>query len=104
MSQTVVFGGDCKRSTLFREKLFEELEMFICGCDEGRYDAERGELNHETGKGKEVIISILSSFIGAKLDVVGSFVAPALVLLLLGIGKITKNAWCEMQKELKQRK
>lgn len=102
MSQTVSFGGDKKHSTIFREKIFEEVEKFICGCDDGRYDNERAQLSEETGKGKEFIISLMSAAIGAHLGVAGAFVAPVIVLIFLSLGKIVKNAWCETQIKLRE--
>lgn len=103
-SNTVPFGGEKNRSSIFREKVFEELEKFICGCDEGRYDKDREELEAQKDLSKEAIISVLSACIGSYIGVTGAFIAPVIVLLLLSIGKIVKNAWCEMRKDLSQKK
>lgn len=100
-SNTAQFGGEHKRSSLFREKVFEELEKFICGCDDGRYDNAREELNKYGDMTKETIISVMSAAIGGTIGVAGAFVAPIIVFILLSLGQITKNAWCEMRKELK---
>lgn len=97
MSQTVAFGGE-KKHSVFRDKLFEELEKFICGCDDGRYEAERKELQETSTKGKDAILCAISGAIGAQIGVAGVFVAPALVLIFQSIGKIVINAWCETQK------
>lgn len=97
MSQTVVFGGE-KKHSVFRDKFFEELEKFICGCDDGRYEAERKELLETSTKGKEAILYAISAAIGAQMGVAGAFVAPALVLIFQSTGKIVINAWCETQK------
>lgn len=100
-SNTAQFGGEHKRSSLFREKVFEEVEKFICGCDEGRYDNAREELSKQGDMTKEAIISLMSAAIGSTIGVAGAFIAPIIVLILLSIGQITKNAWCEMRKALK---
>ena len=100
-SNTAQFGGEHKRSSLFREKVFEELEKFICGCDDGRYDNAREELNKYGDMTKETIIRVMSAAIGGTIGVAGAFVAPIIVFILLSLGQITKNAWCEMRKELK---
>lgn len=98
ISQTVVFGGDGKKKNIFRDKLFEEVEKFVCGCDDGRYDKEREELGNNADYAKETIISVISASIGAQLGVAGTFIAPAIVLIFQSLGKIVINAWCEAQK------
>lgn len=98
ISQTVTFGGEGKKNNIFRDKLFEEIEKFICGCDDGRYDKEREELNNNANYAKETIISVMSAAIGAQLGVAGAFVAPVIVLIIQSLGKIIINAWCEAQK------
>ena len=97
-SNTFKFGGEKKLSSVFRDKVFEELEKFICGCDEGRYSKERDEIDGHVDTKKETIISIMSAAIGGTIGVAGAYVAPIIVLLLLGIGKVVKNAWCETMK------
>lgn len=101
-SNTFKFGGEHKKSSIFRDKVFEEVEKFICGCDDGRYDKEREELNSQTDLTKEAIISALSAAIGNYIGVAGAFIAPVVVLIFLSTGKIVKNAWCEMMKEKKK--
>lgn len=100
-SNTVQFGGEHKQPSVFREKVFEEVEKFICGCDEGRYDSAREELNKQGNMTKEAIISVMSAAIGSVIGVAGAFIAPIIVLILLNTGQIVKNAWCESRKELK---
>lgn len=100
-SNTAQFGGEHKKPSVFREKVFEEVEKFICGCDEGRYDSSREELNKQGNTTKEAIISVMSAAIGGVIGVAGAFIAPIIVLILLSIGKIVKNAWCETRKVLK---
>ena len=100
-SNTAQFGGDHKQSSVFREKVFEELEKFICGCDDGRYENAREELDKQGDVTKEVIISVMSAAIGSVIGVAGAFIAPIIVLLLLALGAIVKNAWCETRNALK---
>ncbi len=99
---TAQFGGEHNRSSVFREKVFEEVEKFICGCDDGRYDKDREKLNEQGDLTKEAIISVMSAAIGGSIGVAGVYIAPVIVLILLNIGKIVKNAWCEMMKEKKE--
>lgn len=100
-ANTVQFGGEHKKPSVFREKVFEEVEKFICGCDEGRYDNAREELNKQGDLTKEAIISVMSAAIGSVIGVAGAFIAPIIVLILLSIGQIVRNAWCETRKALK---
>lgn len=97
-SNTYKFGGEKRHSSIFREKVFEELEKFICGCDDGRYSKERKELEEHADYSKEVIISVISAAIGNSIGVASVYIAPVIVLLLLSIGKVVKNAWCETMK------
>lgn len=101
-SFTAQFGGEHNRSSVFREKVFEEVEKFICGCDDGRYDKEREKLTEQGDLTKEAIISVMSAAIGGCIGVAGVYIAPVIVLILLSIGKIVKNAWCEMMKERRE--
>lgn len=100
-SNTAQFGGEHSRSSVFREKVFDEFEKFICGCDDGRYDNDRDKLNEQGDLTKDAIISALSASIGSYIGVAAAFIAPVIVLILLSTGKIVKNAWCEMRKEMK---
>jgi hypothetical protein len=100
-SNTAQFGGEHNKSSVFREKVFDEFEKFICGCDDGRYANDRDKLNKQGDMAKEAIISSISASIGCYLGVAAAFIAPVIVLILLSTGKIFKNAWCETQKEMK---
>ena len=97
-SNTAKFGGENK-SKIYRDKVLEELEKFLCGNEQ--YDEERKKISEHTDKSREYIVGVLSTSIGSSLGVAGAFIAPVVVLLLLSIGKMALNAWCEMRKELK---
>lgn len=103
MPETVAFGGDGRKSIVFRENLFMELEKLICGCDEGQYDGTRAELKSIAESGKASILSLLSAAIGAHFGVSAAFLAPAIVLLIQGLGSITIQAWCETQKAKREK-
>lgn len=100
-SCTYKFGGEHNRSSIFRDKIFDELEKFICGCDDGRYDTDRNNLNEQKDLTKDAIISVIAAAIGNYIGVAAAFIAPVLVLIFLSSGKIVVNAWCEMMKETK---
>lgn len=99
MEQTVVFGGEGKTKHGYREKIFIELEKFVCGCDDGTYDGERNQLKENGIAGKEYIISLLSAAIGAQLGLAAAFIAPTIVLIFQSLGKITIKAWCAQVQE-----
>ena len=59
MPETVAFGGDGKKSIVFRENLFMELEKLICGCDEGQYDGTRAELKSIAEANNKSVILVI---------------------------------------------
>ncbi len=99
-SNTAKFGGDSSHSTIYREKVVEEIAKFLCGNDT-TYEEERKKLNEQSDKSQKYIIGVLSTAIGLQLGVAGVFIAPVIVLIIISMGKICINAWCEMRKEIK---
>lgn len=93
------FGGDLKKTKIYREKLFDEVEKFICGDE--RYEEDRKKIHISSDKSQKYIIGVMSIAIGKTLGVAGAFIAPVIVLLIISIGKLAINAWCEMRKEIK---
>lgn len=83
----------------YSEYVFKEIHKLLCGNP--TYSEERNELNNILKKNgsKEAIISCISAAIGSQLGLASAFVAPAVVLLLMTVGKVTVNAWCEMHQE-----
>jgi hypothetical protein len=98
-SNTAKFGGDVNASKIYREKLLDELEKFLCGNKQ--YDAARKEIGQNSVKTKEYLIGALSTAIGAHIGIAATFIAPAIVLFLINIAKMPLNAWCAMRTELK---
>lgn len=97
-SNTAKFGG-LNKTKIYREKVLEELEKFLCGNE--KYEEERNKISESTDKSREYVIGVLSTAIGSSLGTAGTFIAPVIVLMILNIGKMALNAWCEMRKELK---
>lgn len=102
-SNTAKFGGDSSHSTIYREKVVEEIEKFLCG-NEPSYEEEREKLKEQSDKSQKYIIGVLSTAIGSQLGVAGVFIAPVIVLIIISMGKICINAWCEMRKEIKKKR
>lgn len=97
-AQTAAFGGEKEHLKVYREKITDEIEKFICGTDES-YSAEREKLQNNSDATQQYIVGVLSTAIGAHLGVAGAFIAPVIVLVIISFSKIALNAWCEMRKE-----
>jgi hypothetical protein len=82
-ANTAKFGGEPNKTKIYRDKLLEELEKFICG--DAQYEDDRKKIGESADKSQKYII--------------GVFIAPVIVLLILSIGKMAVNAWCAMRKE-----
>lgn len=82
----------------YYDYVLRELHKLLCG--DPAYSEERKEMESILKKdgAKEAIISFISAAIGAKLGLASAFIAPAIVLLIIAIGKVTINAWCEMHR------
>ncbi len=97
-AQTAGFGGDNSHFKLYREKVIDELEKFVCGTDDS-YQVDRERINEKADATREYIIGVLSAGIGSHLGVSGAFIAPIIVLVIMSLGKISVHAWCELRKE-----
>lgn len=99
VSNTAKFGGEQNKSRIYRDKIFEELEKFLCGDE--LYAEDRKKIADSTDKSQKYIIGVMSAAIGKTLGAAGTFIAPVIVLLIISIGKMAINAWCAMRKEIK---
>lgn len=96
-ANTAKFGGEPNKAKIYRDKLLEELEKFLCG--DQQYEDDRTKIAESTDKSQKYIIGVMSAAIGKTLGAAGAFIAPVIVLLILSIGKMAVNAWCAMRKE-----
>jgi hypothetical protein len=96
-ANTAKFGGEPNKAKIYRDKLLEELEKFLCG--DQQYEDDRKKIADSTDKSQKYIIGVMSAAIGKSLGAAGAFIAPVIVLLILSIGKMAINAWCAMRKE-----
>lgn len=99
-SNTFGFGGEGKKQVFYRDMLLEEIEKFLCGDE--IYEDDRNKISESTDKTKQYAVGVMSTAIGSQIGVVGVFLAPVIVLLLLSIGKMAINAWCELRKKNKE--
>lgn len=98
-SNTAKFGAEQKKEKIYRDKLIDEIEKFLCGDE--RYSEDREKIAKSGDQTQKYIIGVMSAGIGQTLGVAGTFIAPVIVLVLLSFGKMAVNAWCEMRKENK---
>lgn len=101
-SQTAEFGGDPdkSKSKVYRDKLVEEIEKFVCGTDVS-YEEDRNKILEQKDASQQYIIGVLSSAIGSKFGVVGTFIAPVIVILIMSFEKMSIKAWCEYRKTIR---
>jgi hypothetical protein len=95
--QNIAPFGTTKGEKVFLEKIQEELEGLLCGDE--KYDEYRKKLLGEVSLSKGYVIGVISSAIAPVVGSSGTFIAPVIALLLVGMGKVTINAWCECRKE-----
>lgn len=95
--QNIAPFGTEKGNNIFLEKIKDEFECLLCG--DSKYDSYRTELLNKISLSKEYVIGLISSAIAQNIGTSGTFIAPIIALLFMGIGKISVNAWCECCKE-----
>jgi len=88
---TISFGGE-KDTKPFWNNFKEEFKKFI--CDGEAYTEERNALLAEGPISNALMVSVISSAIGAQIGFAATLLAPAVVVLLYSIGKIGRNAYC----------
>jgi len=99
-ANTAQFGGETGKAKIYRDKLLDEIEKFICG--DAAYEDDRTKINESADKTKQYLIGMISAAIGNTMGVAGTFIAPVIALLIMSMGKMAVNAWCAMRKEIKE--
>ncbi|HFK1756494.1 TPA: hypothetical protein ACGXQC_000860 [Bacillus cereus] len=97
IDHTSPFSTQPKSEKKFFDLLKKEVQKILCGSPD--YAAERDELTRltQSPENKTAFVSAISALIGAKVGLAASFIAPAIVIIFMIIGKASLNAWCEMQ-------
>lgn len=98
VDQTVPFGADIGKN-IFIDKVWEEIEKFLCGAE--AYEPDRVRLAKESNIIHTYFVGVVSAAIAPNLGTSAVFLAPVVALLLASVGKISINAWC--QKRVEQR-
>lgn len=99
MSATVPFGTE-KRSSIFLDKLLDELEAFLSGDE--KYNEDRLAILQEKGALQTYAVGVISVALSSELGTSAAFIAPAIALLLVMISKMGVNAWLAMRKEKRE--
>jgi hypothetical protein len=101
-ASTFAFGAQVNpNSSVFREKLKEELEAFLCGSP--KYNAERKQFLSLSKDGRTYLVGALSVAIAPHLGASAVFLAPAIILLLYSFGKVSIRAWCSVQEQARSK-
>ena len=74
-------------------RLKVELRLLVC-TDDPKYQDVRAGLGKESQVAGAVVLSLISSAVGAHLGVEAGMTTPFVVLLLMALGRTTKEAWC----------
>lgn len=93
----IVPFGTTKGQNIFLDKIKQELEGLLCG--NSKYDDYRQKLSDETKLTKQYAIGLISAAIAPVVGSSGPFIAPVIALLLMGMGKVSINAWCSCCEE-----
>lgn len=91
------FGGENRNQT-YRKSLLDELRKYLCG--DAFYENDRQNLQKIGKKTYPVIIGALTMAISPVVGVAAPLLAPAIILILLSIGKMSVNAWCNLNTQV----
>lgn len=97
----VPFGAG-KDTKLYFDKILDELEAFFRG--DKRYEENRIAILKESGAIQNYVVGILSGALAIHLGSSAVFIAPAVAIALLTIGKMGVNAWLAYREEKRKDK
>jgi hypothetical protein len=93
------FSAEPQPKKKYFELIKKEIHKLLCGNPD--YVNERNELNQliHSPENKGAFIALVSASIGAKVGLAATFIAPAIVIIFMTIGRIALNAWCQLETE-----
>lgn len=97
----VPFGAG-KDTKLYFDKVLDELEAFLRG--DKRYEENRVAILKESGAVQNYVVGIISGALAIHLGAAAVFIAPAVAIGLLTIGKMGVNAWLSYREEKRKDK
>lgn len=92
--------GTKKNSSIFFEKVLDEVEAFFTGDE--KYKDSRLAILKESGVVQSYIVGGLSIALAPVLGTSAPFLAPVIAIVLLTIGKIGLNAWLATRKSKRE--
>ncbi|MCF6800074.1 hypothetical protein L1M59_28520 [Bacillus sp. ET1] len=93
---TAPFGAGEKKS-IFLDKVKSEFYGYICGHE--KYAEQQQTLFSDVQAGRTFVVSGITSAISPYIGTSSVYLAPIVVMLLMGVCSIGRNAWCEVQRE-----
>ena len=81
------------RQPRYWTRVTNELHLLICTNDK-KYEALRKQLGAQSKTSQVTLVSIISSGIGAYIGLAGTIVGPFVMLGLIALLRVGKNAWC----------
>lgn len=97
---TAPFGTSPNSQNVYMEKLKQELVKFLCG--DSQYETDRQKLLAEVKPLHSYAVGVISSAISITLGTNAIFLAPVIALLLMTVGRVSLNAFCETCKQTPQ--
>lgn len=95
------FGAGRGRKVYF-DKILDELEAFLRG--DKRYEENRIAILRESGAVQNYVVGVISGVLAIHMEVAAVFIAPAVAIGFLTIGKIGVNAWLSYREEKRNEK
>jgi len=93
--------GTQKNSTIFFEKVLDEIEAFFSGDE--KYKDSRLAILKESGVVQSYIVGGISIALAPVLGTSAPFLAPVIAIVLLTISKIGLNAWLATRREKREK-
>lgn len=97
----VPFGAG-KNTKLYFDKVLDELEAFLRGDE--RYEENRMAILKESGAVQNYVVGLISGVLAIHMGVAAVFIAPAVAIGLLTVGKMGVNAWLSYREEKRKDK
>jgi hypothetical protein len=89
--------GTRQGTTLFFEKLLDEVEAFFCRDDQ--YVEDKKKLLTGADTTKAFIVSVISAAIAPRVGAAAPCITTPVALILLTVGRMGRNAWCATRSE-----
>ncbi|MDP9579806.1 UNVERIFIED_ORG: hypothetical protein J2X74_005680 [Bacillus sp. 1751] len=93
---TAPFGAGEKKN-IFLDRVKSEFYGYMCGHE--KYVEQQKNLFSDLKAGRTYIVSGITTAISPYIGASAVYLTPVVVMLLMGVCSIGRNAWCEVQRE-----